>query len=513
MENNLSKTKMNRQFSGGTGTWIDPFQITGKSDLEELADDVEAGNFYDGICFKVMNDINDPLDVVDRMIGNDTYYFQGYFYGGNNKITVDINEDTTNVGLFSQISGGIWDLIIDGQVTGGPNSRNVGGFVGRVLSINTDINANTNLAKVTGTAQNSSVGGFAGAVNSSNWLGFTFVVNNGEITGGFAIGGIFGSANFSNGCVIRDCKNSGTIKSNDDVDISHYMAGIVAHLVVGGGDSHINTNCNIGKVVSGKSMYSGGITAYTANSGIGLELHSNSNSGFVDGAINAIGGIAGYIDNVSVIGCINTNWIAPTATGQNSGAIVGFNNGTVGSCYYDKQMCVLNGIGAGAGGQATPLFTAEMIGYNLQMQGLPGNWVFENNLYPRPLPWDNHPINLLSAAPIYLRDTPLPPPPPRPPFETLNNVQTNFTVSNWDPWPLINPAIPHRYLWGWYDPNGNFNSNSMMGYIDIPINAFPPPPYLNTANIVVPNGGWDALAVRLTNDSIGYEKVVPMNVR
>jgi len=94
-------------------------------------------------------------------------------------------------------------------------------------------------------------------------------------------------------------------------------------------------------------------------------------------------------------------------------------------------MCKLPGIGTG-GGSAVSLITNEMLGRKLDT--LLGNgFIYEENLYPRPLSFANnsildyfHPIDILSAAPIYF------------PIEeggichyNLANLPDTFKVSNW----------------------------------------------------------------------------------
>ena len=510
------------QWNGG-GTWNDPFQIYDVSDLELLADEIDAGISFQGVYFRVMNDIPGP---VTRMIGFPGSCFKGYIWGDNHKITVEIESDEQYVGLFSCLSEGqIYDLVLDGSVIGGLNSQYVGGFAGFVYPASMAFHHCTNLADVTGQSATSTVGGVAGAMTPVNGGSeVNPLYNNGTITGGYAIGGIFGTVYLtqSNAIMLHNFKNSGTIKSNDNVRVSHYMAGIVAYVannITFSGHFITHNAVNIGKVLSSRAMYSGGILAYINNSSNSLhqaEINNSCNSGILDGALNASGGIAGYIDNISVIGCINTNWIEPVGT---AGAIVGINNnGTIANCFYDNQMCIVGGIGNNPNPNppgASGLPTASMLGANLQNQGLPfWDWSFVPNLYPRPNDWpNNHPINLLAAAPIYLQNG-----------ENLRNVQTNFFVSNFESIPPFGPpqplADPYFYRWGWY-PGGNFVPNSMLGYISIPYNTIPPPT-TNAATINVMQGGWDSIAVRFDYPNYGnngitpgiiFEKVVPINVR
>jgi len=115
----------------------------------------------------------------------------------------------------------------------------------------------------------------------------------------------------------------------------------------------------------------------------------------------------------------------------------------------------------------------------------------------------NHPISLLAAAPIYLQNR-----------EKLNNVKTNFTVSNGWAYPPPPPPNSNPYnfpfQWGWFNPV--YTPFSANGFIEIV-------PF-NNANILMPSGGQDSLEVRLynyfyppySNYNIVFEKIVPINV-
>jgi len=471
-----------------------------------------------GQSFALMVDVGtpgSPIAVVTQPISGT---FRGHFNGNNRRVIVNITENTPNVGLFSELRGLLTNLIVDGSVTGGPNSRNVGGLVGLVES--GGLHFVTNLADVTGLAFNSSVGGIAGAITSNIGVGCTDLSNNGTITGGQYVAGVVGSIDSPVGATnMRYIKNSGNILrviNAEQVFSTHitYVAGIVAY--VSSNCIHIDFHdfTNIGKVVGANSDFSGGLIAYFATG----RLYSGANSGIVVGGNIAVGGVASYLGhNAYAISCINTNWIEPTVTGLNSGAIVGENNGIVDSCYYDNQMCILEGIGSGTGGQAIGLPTISMLGNSLDgfLSSCIYSWVFQDSLYPRPVDYGNqistHPINLLSAAPIYLDAN-----------DSLHNVQTPFTVSNnlWLSVGVGNPyPFDYPYQWGSFVnlPAGGWIHipNSVMGYISVPA----PPSII--ANIV--GIGQDSLVVRLPqwyyqtlyplNYNVIFEKVVPIWVR
>ena len=455
-----------------------------------------------------------------------TQTFTGHFDGNNKKITVNINENVTNVGLFSQVDGGsIYNLIVDGSVVGGLQSENVGGFVGEFLS--GDISICTNLADVTGESFMSSVGGISGAVGY-NGGGMIENNNNGTITGGQYVAGIAGKTSYGGAdVVIKYCRNAGTIMPNKNRPELSYVAGIIAYC-----DGRLICDLvNIGKILGSDFDYAGGIVARL----IGGYIAASCNSGIVAGAKNSVGGIVGLLDNARLEGCINTNWI-DIGTAQNYGAIVGMNNGTLTNNYFDNQMCVLNGIGnvpnPNVPWQAEGMPTTSMLGTNLRSVLLPFNnntsgfgggcnWVFTDNLYPRlgcpaSQPFYDHPISLLAAAPIYLQDNPITGEP-----ERLDYVTQPFTVSNgWayppPPPPNSNP-YNYPYQWGWFN----------QGYIPFSANGFIEIVPLNNANIIVHGGGQDSLSVQLEynwlintnyngfysgNYNIIFEKIVPIYV-
>jgi hypothetical protein len=447
------------------------------------------------------------------IVANSMYphIFTGTFDGGGHKITVIITSNDPSVGLFREVRGGyIYNLIIVGEVIGGTNSQYVGALAGQMTGRCDNI---TNLADVTGTSANSCVGGVGGVLFSI--LGSSLLNNNGTITGGQYVAGIFGKVNAMFRHIAKYCGNAGTIRGNgiNNSETQTYIAGIFAFVSNSYEEPSMMHNfVNIGQVLCREFDYSGGIVAYSEN----CEILGCSNAGIVDGALEYTGGIIGYLNSGIVNSCINTNWIGRT---QYSGAIAGYNNGSIDSCYYDEQMSIVGGINyQNIPNQAEGRPTSLMIGTNLStlIVSYGYGWTFEDNLYPRPVyasSSGNHPITLLSAAPIYLQNN-----------ERLDGVRTDFFVSNDNslvPFPSPISRIQYPYQWGWY-PNGVFSPFSMMQYISIPM------PPSNTATII--GRGQDSIAVRYdhpnyenngfypeytpnTGYTIVFEKIVPIWLR
>ena len=470
-EKNISNTETRVSISIDNANWDDfvNWRLGTTSDDYELVEDIR---------------LTSPVGMISGT-------FSGKLDGNGHTIKVDIIENVANVGLFSQLeNASVLNLTIDGYVIGGASSQYVGGLAGRIE--NSEIFNCLNIADVTGESQDSSVGGITGELFSDRFITFSDCSNNGTIIGGDTIGGVIGKSNING--IIRTCKNAGTIQKYGDTN-PNYMAGIVGKSI--GTSVSVYFCVNIGTIESESSRYAGGIAASIENG----SLHTSSNAGIVYGARDFVGGIIGFIDGSSnVYACINTNWVEPIGT---SGAIVGHNEGRVNNCYYDEQMCVLPlGVGLNTG-TATLIDgrpTTSMIDVNLPPPFDGPDWIPHPQLYPVP-PFgatgsNEHPISLLSAAPIYL--------PTGINIGSIPRFPFAFDVSNADSSPIpgagvINP-IDYPYLW-----------SSINGVINIPSSTS------SLANVVAGRSGADTLRVILTSNptypNYGiYEKVVPIYI-
>jgi len=172
--------------------------------------------------FYLRDNIGSPADPVTLMYPG---VFSGRIDGDGFKIYIEIDYYSTNVGLFSELTEAhISDLIIDGSIIGRRNSINVGSIAGLVS--NTFLRSILNLADVTGEGASSSVGGIAGSINSSSTERCT---NNGTITGGQYVAGIYGRViNMSDNS--KYLNNAGTIQGNrTHLTENSCIAGIVAY--------------------------------------------------------------------------------------------------------------------------------------------------------------------------------------------------------------------------------------------------------------------------------------------
>ena len=199
-------------FSGGNGTVTNPYLITSKADMEELAYFVNNGdNWSSGKYFKLMNDITDP---VTSVIGTSIPYngtigpraFRGNFDGNGHKINLLINNssdsDKGSLGLFGCVfsSAVIKNLGVIGDIyTDNSNDSCVGGLVGYISGFNSVTITNCYTSVYITAMQSAYVGGLIGAAGSCS-------INNcysiDTVSGSQYVGGLIGRAA---GVTISNC--------------------------------------------------------------------------------------------------------------------------------------------------------------------------------------------------------------------------------------------------------------------------------------------------------------------
>ena len=307
--------KLNAQFSGGTGTENNPYQITSREDLDKLNNFLENNSMWSvGKYFKLMNDITDSIRVP---IGGGLSTFKGNFDGNNKKITLAINNYSRIIfivmpinfyGLFSRvINAKIYNLTVDGYIR---SNLGYSHFTGSIAGIadNSEIYNCVNLADID--------------------------------VDGVCVGGIVGHLEES---YISNCMNSGSIQSTytPQSTVKNFCGGIVGHIE----NSSKIVNCiNIGTIKAVEVV--GGIVGGVSSSDFVDEattILNCINSGFVSGDTQ-VGGIIGFFLSTSgeIKNCLNTGAVKGN---EKVGCIVGgvpdfaFGSPTIENCYYDKQMC------------------------------------------------------------------------------------------------------------------------------------------------------------------------------
>ena len=220
------------QFSGGSGTSADPYQITTAAQLAQLATLVNSGDIvYNAAHYKLMNNID--LNVAPYNTGegwtpigtiNTGQAFNGVFDGNQKVITgLYINRTSgANSGLFGVLtnSGSVQNLGLENASINA--SSMVGGIVGYFGG-----NGTVSHCYVTGTVNGkfsdyTQVGGIAGVVNGGGSI--THCYSTAAVSGsGNMVGGIVGQTTWSSS--VTHCYATGSVSG------SSYVGGIAADVI------------------------------------------------------------------------------------------------------------------------------------------------------------------------------------------------------------------------------------------------------------------------------------------
>ncbi len=233
-------------FGGGSGTEPDPYLIYNTDQLDQLADDVNNGNTYENVWFKLMDDL-DYTNKTYTPIG--CVYFDGTvtverrfcggFWGNNHSINnVTINSQDSHCGLFGFVGYGgiIYELTLGGN-SSIVSTGNAGGIAGEVWSdayiINCHVGENV-LISVHPVASGSAyapgdLGGIAG-YSSGKILGCVSkaTINNGGIAKTENLGGIVGGLGSAGR--VEYCRFLGTVIGTRHVgDVVGYSNGTITY--------------------------------------------------------------------------------------------------------------------------------------------------------------------------------------------------------------------------------------------------------------------------------------------
>lgn len=244
--------------------------------------------------------------------------------GEGHKITgLNITASTTSVGLFSSLSGEVYDLVIeDAKVTVNSNVSSVGILAGSASNI-----FNVTVSGKVDAAYADFVGGIAGEI-TANLLG---CVNNAEVVGHNYVGGIAGSITPRKGnSAVSNNKNYGNISGNK------YVGGLFGvYTYESEAASRVETlfsnNCENFGNINAIDSYAGGILAYqrgkygSIDTKNPLRIDGAINHGAVSVGIEYAGGIVGYTTDAieQISNC--TNETTGAISGQSYiGGIVGY---------------------------------------------------------------------------------------------------------------------------------------------------------------------------------------------
>ncbi len=358
----------------GSGTEEDPYLIPDLAALESVRDEVNNGTEYEGTYFKVTNDIDMAGSYGADINGSEVSWtpianyssgrkkFKGIFDGGNHTISnLYINKPNVQYqGLFGCIdSGAIRNLTVSGNVTGKELVSLICGYniYSSILNCHTAEGSQVTAADATISRIVIAGGGICGKIYGSKAKPayISGCANGAAVSGKRVMGGIFGH---SDGGIITDCQNSGTITGVYGEGKCEYIGGIGGLETYGGKTvSCSNTGevkapkifqsdilpciagivgC-IGNAVIESCHNAGPVSGYSRVGGIcGADLNGMPSGGIILGCSNSgtvegdsyVGGICGEFikENVTVINSYNVGSVSgnTSATGGICGSVKGY---------------------------------------------------------------------------------------------------------------------------------------------------------------------------------------------
>lgn len=249
-------------FESGAGTDTEPYIITNGAQLAFLAQEVNAGEDYEGEYFKLLNniDLNDQQWTPIGMLGAE---FKGTFDGNGKTISgLYISASTDNQALFGVLGGEgtVKNLTVEGSVNTSANyaagvvASNYGSitmcinkvtvsssasYAGGITATNSEgsISCCGNEASISSTSfSGQKIGGIAGEASGN----IDACYNYGNISNsyGYSTGGIVG---YGYNCVINNCYNSASINCNKLCGgIANFVATLTSCYNVGIISTHDN---------------------------------------------------------------------------------------------------------------------------------------------------------------------------------------------------------------------------------------------------------------------------------
>ena len=272
-------------YEGDDGTEAKPYQIKTAADLVKLSEDVKSGTIYDGVYFKLMNDINfspssawndnnseeNNFEPIGQRVDNRDYSFRGTFDGNDKTISgIRIYKDDKNYtssynGLFGRLKGTVKKLTLTNtRIIGFSFSGGIVGYCGPNSLVDhcTVTSTVAIYANQHGALHYGGIVGDAGGNNTkitNNTCSATVVVKDG-FTGCSQFGGILGSSdskitvsnNLVIGATVKDSSGrAGAIMPNNNAGanltnnfyINCTVNGTVNALNVGCYGEDITENC------------------------------------------------------------------------------------------------------------------------------------------------------------------------------------------------------------------------------------------------------------------------------
>ena len=318
-------------FAVGTGTENNPYQINTAAELAYFAENVNAGNWYDGEYIILKNNIN--LNNQEwTPIGNHSNSFRGNFDGRNHTVTgMQISNSSADyVGLFGEctkfnVNSAIKNITVKDSVICGENV--VGAIVGYAKEINIEncrsigntINGKTDVGGICGKIGGYSVGKVSQCYNSS------------KVTGRGRVGGIAGM-----GGIAENCLNTGEIMIINKAYQSA-CGGIFGIFDDTTTSATITACVNLGKVSGGESF--GGIVGSTDSESTGHISNCYYNMDAITGGFDAGTALtAGQLCGALPEGFDSANWKEGSVDTSNAVATsTGSRFGTATGTYINLQ--------------------------------------------------------------------------------------------------------------------------------------------------------------------------------
>ena len=343
-------------FAGGTGTEADPYQIATAEQLAKLSKDVSEGNEYQGIFFKLTENIDlsshrwIPIGINKWELSGATTsnWFEGFIDGNDKTISgliVDERTDKNAAGFFGDIrnvSGGTVGaknlIISDASIYAnekGLMELRAGIFAGYVSTnpgqqvVFENITASGDI-EIESTNGRNNVGGMIGygdGVKATNCK-----AENISISGASNSGGFIGNSGDS---VFENCEASGTVSG------TWALGGFVGYATAADyseATQSVYRHCAADVEITGSDWNLGGFAGYAEFGGFDNCVAFGNVTSTVDGWEPNIGGFIGESGNVDVNNCHTAGMVTSSSSEYKAGGFVGkYTGGTFTGCSFDSE--------------------------------------------------------------------------------------------------------------------------------------------------------------------------------
>lgn len=347
-------------FSGGEGTAEKPYSITSKADLQQLAAEVNGGQAYSGIHFRLDEDLDlagEAWVPIGTGAGEYTASFAGLtnakpfkgIFDGNHKTIQNLNVTTTLTtgvaadykGLFGAIeNASIFNLTIENATIKGGSALGV--LVGYVQGNCTIENNRIVNSSVSGSgSSNLAVGGMVGAIHPTkdnttiiqNNAGINITITNAGtagVTGGF-IGKVFANSASANNSAVLIIGSS--VSGGDITTTVNHSGGLVGQLDASNAQNYRCTiskcwaDIPISKSVSNAGGLIGAISAGSGNCEYFIEdsyaLGGVDSTGIHVGGLLGDGAVVSSGSKIQIRNAYATGNLSTTGTGTGTDSGIG----------------------------------------------------------------------------------------------------------------------------------------------------------------------------------------------